>query len=114
MTIEEFINGKFTKYINNTGFLCVPEDNVIGQKAETFVHYSFELSKRKLMVVDIQGSRFDLYDPEIASDQAVNTADEMLFCAGNLNVVAMSNFKSQHKCNMFCKLLHLKELYQSE
>ena len=78
------------------------------QKAETFVHYSFELSKGKLMVVDIQGSTFDLYDPEIASDQAVNTADEMLFCAGNLNVVAMSNFKSQHKCNMFCKLLHLK------
>jgi hypothetical protein len=31
------------------------------------------------MVVDIQGSTFDLYDPEIASDQAVNTADEMLF-----------------------------------
>ena len=41
VTIEEFINGTFTKYINNTGFLCVPEDNVIGQKAETFVHFSY-------------------------------------------------------------------------
>lgn len=62
VTIEEFIDGKFTKYINNTGFLCVLEDNVIGQKAETFVHFSYELSKGKLMVVDIQGSTFDLYD----------------------------------------------------
>ena len=48
------------------------------------------------MVVDIQGSTYNLYDPEIASDQAV-TADEMLFCAGNLNVLAMSNFKTQHR-----------------
>ena len=86
---------------------------MIGQKAETFVHFSYELSKGKLTVVDIQGSSFDLYDPEIAnSDQAVNV-NEMLFCAGNLNAVAMSNFKSQHKCDMFCKLLHLKELSQS-
>ena len=53
------------------------------------------------MVVNIQGSSLDLYDPEIAnSDQAANV-NEMLFCAGNLNAVAMSNFKSQHKCNMF-------------
>ena len=44
VTIEHFINGKFTKYISNTGFLCVPEGNVIGQKAETFVHFSYELS----------------------------------------------------------------------
>ena len=113
VTIEEFISGTFTKYINNTGFLFAPEDNVIGQKAETFVHFSYELSNENLMAVNIQGSSFDLYDPEIAnSDQAANV-NEMLFCAGNLNAVAMSNFKSQHKCNMFCKLLHLKELSQS-
>ena len=46
------------------------------------MYISHELSKGKLMVVDIQGSSFDLYDPEIAnSDQAVNV-NEMLFCAG--------------------------------
>ena len=44
VTIEELINSAFTKYINNTGFLCVP-GNVIGQKAETFVHFWYELFK---------------------------------------------------------------------
>ena len=65
------------------------------------------------MVVDIQGSDYTLYDPEIATDQAFIN-DELLFCAGNLNVVAISNFKSQHKCNMFCKMLHLSDFSDSE
>ncbi len=113
ITIEEFIDGIFTKYINNTGFLCVPEENVIGKKSKTFVHFSHELSEARLMVVDIQGSDYTLYDPEIATDQAFIN-DELLFCAGNLNVVAISNFKSQHKCNMFCKMLHLSDFSDSE
>ena len=105
ITIEEFIDGIFTKYINNTGFLCVPEENVIDKKSETFVHFSHELSEASLMVVDIQGSDYSFYDPEIATDQAFIN-DELLFFAGNLNVVAISNFKSQHKRNIFCKMLH--------
>ena len=114
VTIEEFISGDFTKYINNTGLLCVPQANVIGKKSEAFVHFTLELSKGRLVVVDIQGSGYTLYDPEIANDQAVVGHDDVLFCAGNLNVTAMSNFKLQHKCNYFCKLLHLNVFSQSQ
>ena len=31
--VMEFIDGKFTKYFNNTGDCCVEETDVIGQKA---------------------------------------------------------------------------------
>ena len=42
VTIEQFIKGDFAKYINNTGEICVSTDNLIGQKAECLVHFSYE------------------------------------------------------------------------
>ena len=33
VTLEEFIEGRFAKCINNTGEACVSDDNIVGQKA---------------------------------------------------------------------------------
>ena len=39
VTVEEFIPGKFTKYINNNGIMCVGGKDTIGQKKmECLVH----------------------------------------------------------------------------
>lgn len=52
-TLEEFIEGKFQKYMNNTGEVCVPSNDVITQKAECFSSFSYEISNLQHLVVDI-------------------------------------------------------------
>ena len=111
VTIEEFIEGTFVKYINNTGLRCVNNSNSMGQKAECLVHFTNEKSQEKLIVVDLQGSGYTLYDPEIASYEAVIDGN-ILFCAGNLNIVAITNFIKNHECNIYCRLIGLSEFPQ--
>ena len=109
VTIEEFIDGKFTKYLNNTGLLCVDKANPFSQKAECLAHFSHEKSQGKLLLVDIQGSGYDLFDPEIASAELYDD-NEMLFCAGNLSDIAIINFNAAHQCNLYCEILGLQKL----
>lgn len=46
--MEDFIDGKFTKYINNTSDSCLDaETNVMAQKAHCLTHFSFEKSGKK-------------------------------------------------------------------
>ena len=66
VTIEEFIDGEFTKYLNNTGLVCGSRSTDECKKAECLAHYSYEKSSEKLMLLDIQGSMYTLFDPEIA------------------------------------------------
>ena len=66
-TIEQFIEGTFIKYINNTGEILVNDNSSIALEAESFAHYSYVKSGEQLIVVDIQGVGFCLFDPEIAS-----------------------------------------------
>ena len=106
VTVEKFIEGDFIKYVNNTGERCV-DDNLIADKAEAFCHYSYEKSEGKLMVVDIQGSNYILYDPEIASKEAYDEKGNHLFCSVNLSGKAIDGFFKSHNCNKFCKLLKL-------
>ena len=61
-------------------------------------------------VVNLQGSGHMLYDPEIATAQTLDSDEEFLFCAGNLNVLAMATFVKAHLCHKFCPLLGLKQL----
>ena len=112
VTIEEYIPGKFTKYVNNNG-LSIPvdkDDNVrLLQKAECFAHYTYVKSGEKLMVLDIQGSGYRLYDPEIASTELV-VENELLFCVGNLSNTAIQTFLRNHKCiDNMCRMFGLFE-----
>ena len=67
VTIEEFIEGGFTKYINNNGELSVNDSEIL-KKAESLAHFSYERSEKELMILDMQGSAgYHLFDPEIAS-----------------------------------------------
>ncbi len=107
-TIEKFIDGTFEKHINNTGAITSTQ-TLISRKSSAFVHFSYEKSQRKLMVVDIQGCDHLLMDPEVATTK-LQEDDEYLFCAGNLASYAIDTFASSHKCNEFCKGLKLPEL----
>lgn len=113
VTIEEFIPGTFDKHINNTGEVCGDEDLDVCQKAQCFVHYTYERSEKQLMVIDIQGCGYTLFDPEVASEEA-SSDGEYLFCTGNLSTNAIDSFTNSHICNQFCKLLQLPNLKQSD
>ena len=80
------------------------------EKAECLVHFSYEKSDHKLMLLDVQGSGYILYDPEIAT--ASNAIDEnnLKFMLGNLAFNACWNFINVHSCNKYCKMLQLKKL----
>ncbi len=108
-TMERFVEGTFEKYINNNGIIDDNNTSDISLKAAAFVHFSFEKSNRKLMVVDIQGCGYKLLDPEIAT-RTLKENDEYLFCAGNLSTRAINTFTEEHNCNKFCEGLGLKPL----
>jgi hypothetical protein len=109
VTLEEYIEGDFVKYVNNTGKTCVPDHNLIGQKAQCLAHFSYEKSNRELMILDLQGSGHVLFDPEIATTELYKDK-EILFCAGNLTGIAIKEFISGHYCNEYCRLIGLNEL----
>lgn len=108
VTVEEYAPGPFTKYINNTGNICGDTASFLCQKAECLAHYSYERSNAELMVLDIQGCNYILFDPEVASKK-IQEGEEYLFCTGNLSAGAISMFTSEHKCRIYCELLNLPD-----
>ena len=106
VTLESFIDGTFTKYINNTGDIIL-KDSEVAKKAEAFVHYTYILSGKELMVLDIQGVEYWLCDSEIASTKLFDANKAVYFCSGNLSELAIETFLNQHQCNKYCKQLNL-------
>lgn len=117
VVVEEFIPGEFTKFINNNGAI-VPgtvKDFDRALKAECLCHYTYIRSEKKLILLDIQGAGFTLFDPEIAtSENAVTEDGELKFCMGNLSKAAVSMFTSVHTCNLYCEMLGLKSFSGSK
>ena len=108
--------GDFQKYINNNGSICL-NDLDITEKAETFVHYTYEKSNNRLMITDLQGVGYQLCDSESATHTIVEVKSdkskmlvEYLFCAGNLSTTAFENFDREHICNKYCAKLELTQL----
>lgn len=71
-------------YINNDGKICSSKNKMISAKAECLAHYSYEKSNHQLMLLEIQGCGYRLFDPEIASTTLLDDENEFLFTAGNL------------------------------
>ena len=116
VTVEEYVPGVFCKYINNDGEIIEPDDiesDEIFQKAQCPVHFTYIYSEKRLMVLDIQGSAYKLYDPEIVTTDLMEKSDtshEVYFCAGNLSTMSIKSFADNHVCNKFCKMMKLQSL----
>ena len=115
-TIEEFVPGSFTKIINNNGIIIPFAEDAddelkqMLQKAECLVHHSHELSNSKFMLLDIQGTGYQLFDPEIATNEVMDEEDEeVYFCCGNCSSVGINAFLASHKCNKYCAMMGLAE-----
>ena len=109
VTVEEYVEGDFDKYINNDGAICYGKDEVISSKAECLAHFSYEKSNHELMLLDIQGCGYRLFDPEIASTTLMD-GNEILFTTGNLSKEAIDTFIKEHVCNVYCNQLKLQRL----
>ena len=87
------------KYVNNNGESTAPpngsstECKQLFAKAQCLVHHTYCATEKKLMLTDIQGTRYNLYDPEIATEDLLDVdANEVYFCCGNLSSVGMEIF----------------------
>ena len=52
------------------------------------------------MLLDIQGSRYSLYDPEIATADIIDEG-EVFFCCVNLSSTSIDRFNNDHICNKY-------------
>ncbi len=84
----------------------------ICQKAECLAHYSYEKTSKQLMLLDLQGSNYTLFYPEIASANLISN-EEFLFGAGNLAFQAIEEFAKNHHCNKFCTAVGLQQFPKS-
>ena len=93
-TLEPYSEGKFIKFVNNNGKINrqLPDNLIVQQqKVDALVHFNYEYTHKKLMLLDVQGSaeQMKLYDPEIATKKLMSGDDKIFLCAGNF----------KHGCN---------------
>ncbi|KAK1827401.1 hypothetical protein QBC39DRAFT_267105 [Podospora conica] len=104
MSLEPFMSGEYVKYNSNSGFVNnEKKDCPINMAAQAFSHFTFERSKGRFLVCDVQGVGYTMTDP------AVHTADPERFKLAdtNLGEAGFKLFFTTHRCNDLCKLLRL-------
>ncbi|EGO60322.1 hypothetical protein NEUTE1DRAFT_34830 [Neurospora tetrasperma FGSC 2508] len=107
MSIEPFLAGKFVKYNGNAGY-ANKEANLAhdpsNQAAQAFSHFTFERSRGRFLVCDLQGVGKTMTDP------AVHTLDPYRFSLSqtNLGAEGFMFFFAYHECNHLCRRLSLR------
>jgi len=101
LAIESEMQGQYRKWNSNNGYVnpstCRP-----CEVAQAFSHFSYEKSKQKEMVVDIQGDDYTYTDPQLHSQsQEFGRADR--------GMSGVKEFFKTHNCNFICKALHLED-----
>ncbi|XP_069034204.1 transient receptor potential cation channel subfamily M member 6 isoform X1 [Embiotoca jacksoni] len=110
LTIERNMSGDFRKYNNNTGEEITPCCS-LEEMLLAFSHWTYEYSRRELLVLDIQGVGEELTDPTvIMADNQSGNRGEMLFGPDNLGDAAINGFLQKHSCSVCCRRLGLKDL----
>ena len=97
---ENFIEGEYTKQNNNGGWTADPSSEE-SQIAQALSHFSWQLTRGYLLMVDIQGVGNVLTDP------LIHCLDENRFDSRNFGYEGILKFFMSHRCNKYCKDLHL-------
>eukprot|EP01063_Lacrimia_lanifica_P038308 TRINITY_DN810_c1_g1_i1.p1 TRINITY_DN810_c1_g1~~TRINITY_DN810_c1_g1_i1.p1 ORF type:complete len:417 (+),score=139.49 TRINITY_DN810_c1_g1_i1:72-1322(+) len=98
-TMEPMLRGAYEKHNNNYGEVYT--DNPI---AETFSHFTFEASNRKLLICDIQGVGGMYTDPQI------HTLSGQDYGLGNMGKKGIDKWIAAHKCGPLCVAIDLTPL----
>jgi len=105
ISLEPFLEGTFVKYNSNFGYvnMDIPNDPS-NQAAQAFSHFTFERSRGRFLVSDLQGVGKSMTDP------VVHTLDPERFILSktNLGVEGFKFFFATHTCNDICRKLGLR------
>ncbi|CAM9818279.1 unnamed protein product [Lampetra fluviatilis] len=110
--IEEFVNGEFRKFNNNTGEEGQAA-NLLEESLLAFSHWTYEYTRGELLVLDLQGVGEILTDPSVIKAGEKRSHD-MVFGPANLGEDAIKNFRVKHPCNSCCRKLKLPDLKRNE
>jgi hypothetical protein len=103
-TIEKYVSGmKFVKFNNNAGMVF--KDHPLSDQAQAFSHYSFCITKRNHLIVDIQGWVDDEKNTLLLTDPAIHSKNVNKFGETNRTGIGMREFFETHKCNHICTAL---------
>ena len=113
VTIEEFFQGGFHRYVNNNGF-HIPSHQWslmrFMKRHNALCITAIRYLKRSLCCLIFRVPFFSCTIQKL--QQLVNDASqdskEVNFCAGNLSCIAIDDFKSKHSCNKYCDMMSLK------
>ena len=67
------------------------------------MHFSYETSQEKFLLVDVEGLDYNLYDPDVAIIETLIEAPsaEEFFYIGNLREAAINNFLQHTNVSYF-------------
>jgi hypothetical protein len=103
--VEPYIPGTYIKYNNNGGYV----NKEFSATTQAFSHFTYQMTKGSLMVVDLQGVNHIMTDPQIHSFHNSRTK----FGKGNLGSKGMAAFFATHVCNDTCRLLKLNDKFDA-
>merc|ERR1712032_1052667 len=96
---EQFLEGTYVKYNNNTGQVNDSDDDA-NLLAQAFSHFSHDRSGGASIIVDIQGVGMRWTDPQMHSH-------DCCFGDGDHGDKGIAMFFETHKCNKYCNNLAL-------
>uniref|UniRef100_A0A1D1XXZ1 Alpha-protein kinase vwkA n=1 Tax=Anthurium amnicola TaxID=1678845 RepID=A0A1D1XXZ1_9ARAE len=103
-TVEPRLAGaEFKRFNVNSGVIVEHRPTL-----EAFAHFTYEHSKKYLVVYDLQG--IELSDRFFLTDPAIHCVDPLRFGKTNLGHKGINDcFMANHKCNEVCKMLGLSK-----
>eukprot|EP00826_Nyctotherus_ovalis_P043674 TRINITY_DN4627_c0_g1_i1.p1 TRINITY_DN4627_c0_g1~~TRINITY_DN4627_c0_g1_i1.p1 ORF type:complete len:599 (-),score=174.53 TRINITY_DN4627_c0_g1_i1:179-1975(-) len=105
---QKLLDGEFLKFNNNYGWIRKGGESMF-LLAQTFSHFTYELSLGTMMVVDVQGIINDKKGLSITDPAVHSFLHKGRFGEANHGKLGMVRFFKTHECNAYCKLLELTD-----